>query len=503
VLRTSQPNRNRMKNILQMRRSSETTDLVSSLYIPNRRDVLTAGAFLVNPCLSWPVAATARPKRVIVAGAGLAGLSCAWELSKRGHDVTVLEASNCTGGHVRTIREGFPDDLYADCGAEHFTYPGYELCYQYAKEFGLTLLPYPHRDNQMVLIDGRMISEEDAARVRLSRTQYSPKERRFLQSHPGASLTQLYLDRYGEKITDEYQPFGVGLDSLDHLSLNELLKRDGASAAAVDEIGSDSSALHVIWKRRIVQMRRVPEEPKIFFRVKGGNQNLPDAIAQRLGQRIRKNAPVTAIRRGNAGVAVTIRAAGNLEQIEGDFLVCAMNAAMLSRIAVSPPWPYAKQFAISHMPYTVESRPIFQSRTKFWRRDGLSGNLQFNSPILGPLWPTADEVKTERGILIGTSNPGVTTDQVVTLFRRYYPGASADIDKVLIVDWSREPWAMACEARDYQPGQLHKFWPAAIEPVGRVYFSGAYCDNQSWGMEAATRSALRAARAIHEVGMHE
>jgi hypothetical protein len=37
---------------------------------------------------------------------------------------------------------------------------------------------------------------------------------------------------------------------------------------------------------------------------------------------------------------------------------------------------------------------------------------------------------------------------------------------VLIVDWSREPWAMACEARDYQPGQLHKFWPAAMEPVG-------------------------------------
>jgi monoamine oxidase len=84
-----------------------------------------------------------------------------------------------------------------------------------------------------------------------------------------------------------------------------------------------------------------------------------------------------------------------------------------------------------------------------------------------------------------------------------YWAVSADIDRVLIVDWSREPWAMACEARDYQPGQLHKFWPAAIEPVGRVYFSGAYCDNQSWGMEAATRSAVRAARAIHEVGMHE
>lgn len=451
---------------------------------------------LLNPLAPWAVAASARPKRVIVAGAGLAGLGCAWELSKRGHDVAVFESSNRTGGHVRTIREGFPDHLYTDCGAEHFTYPGYEICYQYAEELGLTLLPYPHRDNQMFLINGRMLSEREAERVRLSRARYSESEREFLEAHPRTSLTHLYLDRYCERITDEYQPYGLGLDSLDYISLNELLKHDGASAAAIDEIGSDSSALHVIWKRRIVQMRGIPEEPKVFFRVKGGNQSLPDALAAGLGQRIRKNAPVTAIRRGESGVAVTIQATGKMEQFEGDYLVCAMNAAMLSRIAVSPPWPEAKQFAISHMPYTVESRPIFQSRTKFWGRDGLSANLEFNSPILGPLWPTADEVESERGILIGTGSPGVTADQVQGLFHRYYPGRSADIERVLVVDWSREPWAMGCEARDYQPGQLHKFWPAAIEPVGRVFFAGAYCDNQSWGMEAATRSAVRAARAI-------
>src|SRR3954468_10602973 len=106
-----------------------------------RRDLLMLGALLVDPTRAWPVKAASKPKRVIVAGAGLAGLSCAWELTKRGHDVLVLEASNRAGGHVRTIREGFPDGLYADCGAEHFTKPGYDLCYRYAEEFGLTLLP--------------------------------------------------------------------------------------------------------------------------------------------------------------------------------------------------------------------------------------------------------------------------------------------------------------------------------------------------------------------------
>ncbi len=86
----------------------------------------------------------------------------------------------------------------------------------------------------------------------------------------------------------------------------------------------------------------------------------------------------------------------------------------------------------------------------------------------------------------------------MSVFKRYYPGRSADFENTLAVDWSRDPWAMGCEARDYKPGQLRKFWPVVIEPVGRVYFAGAYCDNQSWGMEAATRSGVRVARSIHE-----
>ncbi len=464
----------------------------------NRRDVLKLGALLINPTSPWSEKAAPVPKRVLVAGAGLAGLSCAWELTRRGHDVTVFEASGRIGGHVRTIHGEFPDGLYADCGAEHFTKPGYDLCYRYASEFGLTLLPYPHRDNQLVVADGRMMSEAEAQKWSMSRASYNQKERDFLKRNQGASLTELYLDHYGFQIVDEYQPFGCGLDSLDHLSLSDLLKRDGASESAIRDIGSSSSALHVIWKRRIVQLRGIPEEPKMFFRVKGGNQTLPDAISQRLGSRIWKDSPVTAIRRDSHGVAVTVRKSGESLQIEGDYLVCCMNAMMLRQIPVTPAWPERKQFAIANVPYTVETRPIFQSRSKFWKRDGFSGNMQFESALLGPLWPTADEVATSRGILIGTAQASVSASAAMSIFQRYYPGHFADFEKTLAVDWSRDPWAMGCEARDYQPGQLHQLWPAVIQPVGRVHFAGAYCDNQSWGMEAATRSGFRVARNIHE-----
>ena len=87
------------------------------------------------------------PKKIIVAGAGITGLCCAYELMKSGHDVTVLEASGRYGGHVFTGRDGLSDGLYADYGADHITRPGYERFFEYTKEFNLTVLPYPRREN--------------------------------------------------------------------------------------------------------------------------------------------------------------------------------------------------------------------------------------------------------------------------------------------------------------------------------------------------------------------
>src|ERR1700749_3437717 len=81
-------------------------------------------------------------RKIIVAGAGISGLCCAYELMKAGHEVTVLEASGGHGGHVFTGRDGFSDGLYADYGADHITNPGYEKFFEYSREFNLTVLPY-------------------------------------------------------------------------------------------------------------------------------------------------------------------------------------------------------------------------------------------------------------------------------------------------------------------------------------------------------------------------
>src|SRR5262245_23429313 len=77
-------------------------------------------------------------RKVIIIGAGLAGLSAAYELTKAGHDVTVLEAQSRAGGRVFTLRAPFSDDLYAEAGAMYIP-DTHDLTLHYVKEFNLPL----------------------------------------------------------------------------------------------------------------------------------------------------------------------------------------------------------------------------------------------------------------------------------------------------------------------------------------------------------------------------
>src|SRR5215212_11337095 len=138
-----------------------------------RRDFIkmTTGAAIGASLINHEVHAATEPtnikksagKKVIVAGAGIAGMCCAYELMKKGHDVTVLEATGRHGGHVYTVHDGLSDGLYGDGGAEHFTNPGYERYREYVKELELTALPYPRRKNILRRIEGKYYTEAQLA----------------------------------------------------------------------------------------------------------------------------------------------------------------------------------------------------------------------------------------------------------------------------------------------------------------------------------------------------
>ena len=98
------------------------------------------------------------PKKVVIVGAGLAGLVAAYELTQAGHDVTILEAQLRPGGRVHTFREFFADGLYAEAGASRIS-EIHDLTLHYAKQFGLQLVPFlPNKPGRVFLLKGKRIT---------------------------------------------------------------------------------------------------------------------------------------------------------------------------------------------------------------------------------------------------------------------------------------------------------------------------------------------------------
>jgi oxygen-dependent protoporphyrinogen oxidase len=70
---------------------------------------------------------------VVVVGAGVAGLACAFRLRQRGHDALVLERESHPGGRMRSERRG---DFVLDRGAQ-FVASGYHHVHALARELGV------------------------------------------------------------------------------------------------------------------------------------------------------------------------------------------------------------------------------------------------------------------------------------------------------------------------------------------------------------------------------
>jgi monoamine oxidase len=428
--------------------------------------------------------------RIVVAGAGFAGLMAAYRIVQAGHEAVVLEARGRVGGRVwsQELLAGDPRTV-VERGGE-FVLDGYDVMRRVLAELGLGLagtgMSYYHREYRggagaTDLATGQVTAQEVsgcAAAVAAA----------CAAAAPGTSLADVVTGWEGSPALAAY---------LSRVEATNGVRAGVLAAAAVSDVTA-----------------RFGRRPS--WRVAGGNQRVARELAARLGAPVRLNSPVLSIRQDHQGVRV--RTAGG--EATGDAAIVTVPLAVLRRLPFSPPVPDPTRRA--------------------WHRAGLAHNAKLHLPLTrGPGAPRgprgAGSIRGAEGTL-GTAPSAVqsvpgrfwtwtatdATGQVQPVLHAFggtqeglaalgvadgpatwaahvaglRPELTVDAGRALLTTWNDDPWAgESYSALTVTAAGGDEDLLAA--PAGRVHFAGEHTAGDWAGlMEGALRSGERAAREV-------
>ena len=231
----------------------------------------------------------------------------------------MLDARDRPGGRVLTLRDTFAEGQYAEAGAETFG-ETHNYVQHYVHALQLETIPAWNYGKLTSLV------------VRKGRSSPS-----------NSTVSRKYVAPAVKEIGDPLAPGWPSADLLrqfDRVSMAEMLQSRGASPdeiAALQVIYSDSwdngtapdSALCLLRDEAIARKGA-------SFRIRGGNDRLPKALAQSLGARVHYRTTIERIHQDKKRVTVAVNTSGRRSQISADYLICAIPFTVLRSIEVCP-----------------------------------------------------------------------------------------------------------------------------------------------------------------------
>lgn len=445
-------------------------------------------------------------RSAIVVGAGLAGLTAAFELLESGFRVTVLEARDRVGGRVWTIRDAFQRGQTADAGGEFIDSYHTDLLH-YVRCFGLRLVPI--RGTRRYYFGGQFIPADEF---------WADPGRFGLAAHVSRDwLTfQASVAEAAAGITPPEAPWATIDPAFDRVSLWEWAGQLGVhpdlqcllDLVVTGDYAIDPDRLSAAqYLRDEAMLKGVKEAGFHHYRLAGGTDQLPQAFAAALGDRIRLGTEVIRIAQTANGVEVTARIAGSTVQVEAGYLVCALPATTLRRIAVDPPWPAALGAAIAGLRYGEVTKVMLQFKKRLWRSPGgrVRGFVATDGPVQYA-WEPPQVSRATSGILsiylAGRRSWAITElphpDRVDVMTRALdtlWPGLADGLIGAASQAWVADPWSQGAYSY-YAPGEMLRFAPVWNEPFDRIYLAGEHTSAWQAFMTGAVESGRRAARRI-------
>ncbi|CAN5731033.1 flavin monoamine oxidase family protein [soil metagenome] len=452
--------------------------------------------------------ATRRKRRVVVVGAGLAGLAAGFELKRQGHDVIILEAQNRVGGRIHTIRS-FAPGLYAEAGGMRIPRV-HDLTLRYCELFGLPMRPFVMGNPKgLVHVGGvRMTAQEaDADPSRLG-FELEAKER-------GRTSDQLWESAIGELREMVEREGDAAWDHIvrefDQFSLYEYLRHRGWSSGAI-EYFAVMNFLESDMHNALVEVLR--EELGGAYldmeEIAGGMDRLPDAFFRSLQQEVRLGAEVHAIDQDTESVTVHVRTQAGRTVERADFAIVTIPFSVLRHVEVITPFSREKQRAIRQLNYHASTKILFQVRERIWETDDgiMGGATVTDMPIRRMNYPTPDR-ENARGMLLasytwgqdalqwGAMDEETRLEEALDDVARIHPRIRDVYEVGASYAWYSDRWARGAFAM-FAPEQQTELHGDIVAPEGRVLFAGEHCSLYHAWIQGALESGIRAAQQIHE-----
>lgn len=440
-------------------------------------------------------------RTVTVIGAGLAGLSAAYDLHRLGWRVTVLEARDRVGGRVYSLRN-FSNGLIAEGGGE-FIEESHRRMLAYADQFHLPVGragSWQGQDKDWGAFEGKAGPKVDARIWGVNLQEEAEK-------------IWLALAELGGLVPDPTQPqMARGAADLDTKSTADWLHSLDAHPLAKKEFIQHIRAEYtceperhsLLDLARNVSMYYTSLERKLNYRVVGGNDLIPRALAAALPD-VRMNAPVTSVRVLPEEVVVTYQHGDSHQMVSSAFAVLAIPLTTARLIEFHPPLPEAHRRLVDELAYGAVTKVLVEYRRRFWEANGWNGRLSTDAPIVYT-WHATNHIENEHGILTvytggdpAAKLAALSDDErirvAVAEIEKLFPGSSDLIECTATVAWPKEAYTRGSYAA-LAPGQVTAHWKTLFEPAGRLFFAGEHATPIQGFMEGAVESGQRVAAMI-------